>query len=156
MNRTTSTLLLLLLLVLCACQAALLEPAEEPVPRSLPLVLYERVIISTESYERWAIYEDGTVLENDIVKTSLSLEAVAELLRRVEEAGFFDMEDVYMPEQPAPDQPLYALTVRGEEEIKTVVTMEGVPMQPAQLQALIDYVDALVKGRASAAVAQTP
>jgi hypothetical protein len=142
---------LILLLILCACQNA--PPTETALPE-LPLVTYERVIVSADIHERWVIYEDGTVLKDDGVKTVLPVEAVAELMVRIEAAGFFEMEDVYLPEGPQPDRSLYALSVRSDGGFKTVVTMEGA--EPESLQSLIEYLDAWVQQASVPAVVVRP
>lgn len=152
MNKTTHLLpALMLLLILCACQNA---PPAETAPPQIPLITYERAIVSTGIHEQWMIYEDGTVLKDDGVKTVLPVEAVAELMAQIEAAGFFELEDVYLPENPQPDRPLYALSVRREGGFKTVVTIEGT--EPESLQNLIAYVDAWVQRASAASIAERP
>ena len=152
------SLFIALLLLLCACQAAPatqppvpLPPADnagETIPTSIPLVIYERAILGEGLHERWEIYGNGPVIQQDGSQKHLTPEAMMTLVDTIEQSGFFDMQDAYLPEEPVYDEPLYALSVWAEGEVKTVVTMEDVPMRPLSLQTLIQYVDTLVREEA--------
>ncbi len=150
MRRAGRLLLLMPLVLLIACQPTTPTVQLPPLsaPSGLPLIVYERVNGESGSYERWEIYADGWVVHGDATEGYLDPEALMVLMEQVEQAGFFEMEDLYLPNDPDSGGTIYALSIRTEGGMKTVVATDGAPGEPPALVDLIRRMDGLVRREA--------
>lgn len=145
-------LLLMPVVALTACQPA--TPTPQPVPAAtdtlpnLPVIVYERIDAGTGTHERWEVYADGRAVREDGVEVYLEPEALMLLMQQIEQAGFFGMEDVYLPSDPGQGGVVYALSVRTDGGMKTVVVADGAPGEPPALVDLIQRIEGLVRREA--------
>jgi len=112
----------------------------------IPLVVYERTGGPDRLRERWAIYPGGEIVGEQGLERRLTPETLMALMDQVERSGFFELEDIYLPQVPRSDAFAYALTVQTQDRMKTVVTSDDAPGQPQVLRDLIERVDRLVRG----------
>jgi len=119
----------------------------DPSGNEIPLIIYERTDGQGVLHERWEIHADGRVSGEEGQEWYLTPEALMTLMRQIEESGFIEMQDTYLPENPCEDCMVRALGVLTDTGMKTVVVIDGAPDQPPALMELVQWVDALVRER---------
>jgi len=145
-------LLLGLCVILVACHPVS-PPPEPPGPEAglptpdIPLVVYERTGGPAGLHERWEIYPGGQIVSDKGIERFVPPETLMSLMEQVERVGFFDMEDVYLPDDSPRDYYAYALSVQTQGAMKTVVTADNAPGQPPELLQLLEQIDGLVRGQ---------
>jgi hypothetical protein len=144
----------LVLVTLVSCrQPSPPPPASWPTGESatsgsgIPLVIYERTDGQGVLHERWEIHADGRVSGEGGQEWYLTPEALMTLMGQIEESGFEEMQDTYLPENPCDDCMVRALGVLTDTGMKMVVMIDGAPDQPPKLLELVQWVDALVRER---------
>lgn len=81
--------------------------------------------------EKTEIAGDGRILITSKGKTSgernlsVSPEEIAALVKVLEDAGFFDMNDKYAPDRPVPDMMSESVQYRDDTRSKTVTVISG-------------------------------
>ena len=84
--------------------------------------------------ETWTIFTDGRVETNSATQPELSTDAVAQLLNSLETAGFFELDERYLPDDTCCDRFLYEVTAVQGSNRHTVTTLEATPDMPEALQ----------------------
>ncbi len=132
----------LLLLAMAACGDSGAPATTTADPRELAL---ERSGGIAGVTEQWILTEDGTLIlpPTDVVE-GLDRAATAALFDRIDEAGFFDFDPAYVPDDPCCDRFSYKLTVVANGRRHTVQTMDGTPTAPGVLVDLIGEILAFV------------
>jgi hypothetical protein len=83
--------------------------------------------------ETWLIYGDGRIVEPNGNETLIEPEQVAQLLVDLEEAGFFQLDPTYEPENPCCDRFTYVLTAQVGERANRMSAVDGVESVPEEL-----------------------
>jgi hypothetical protein len=114
-----------------------------PLPPSAntgPVILYERSGGLRGENDMWRIYGDGRVegtrKGQAVTHAPVTLDVVNTAVTRLANAGFFQLEDAYMPANKCCDRYTYKITLVQGGQSKTVTTMDGVNYPPALAQAL--------------------
>lgn len=100
------------------------------------------------------IYPDGTVeramgepAPDMPVETAVIDPATVDaLVAGLEEAGYFDLERTYLPEDLCCDRYLYLVSVQGEEAVQTVEALEATPDTPDALWQSVELIEEVVAG----------
>jgi hypothetical protein len=100
--------------------------------------------------ETTTIYQDGHIENNKGETLEAPPEAIALLVSTAVDAGFFDLERSYVPENHCCDFFNYSLTIRDCEKAHTVITADEVPGTPAELWQIIDTVQSLIANTSAA------
>ncbi len=97
--------------------------------------------------EQWILIEDGSLVlpPTDVVEL-LDRAATVELFDHIDDAGFFDLEPAYLPDDPCCDRFAYRLTVVADGRRHTVQTMDGTETAPEELVELLGEIVAFVGG----------
>ncbi len=98
------------------------------------------------------IYPDGTIERAmgepgpDLpVETAVVDPAVVEtLITELREAGYFDLERTYLPEDTCCDRYLYLISVQGDEDVQTVEALEAVEAAPATIGQSVSLIEAVI------------
>ena len=93
--------------------------------------------------EQWIIYTDGGI-ESPDGRRQVGPQQVQELLDTIKAAGFFDLDDSYLPMNTCCDRFIYDITVQLDGQVKTVNTIDASPTQPDQLTTALDAIEALL------------
>lgn len=83
--------------------------------------------------QQWAIYADGRITRSDGREWQITPAEVEQLLADIKAAGFFELGDSYMPLNTCCDRITYTLTVKSDDQVKTVTTMDAAPNVPEEL-----------------------
>jgi len=136
-------IVILLLLAGCSIETAYApknESAKTPTPAPTPTfasntaVIFKRSDSLTNLNEEWIIFTDGRINANSGDTSQISAEKVSQLLNSLETAGFFDLDDSYLPEDSCCDRFLYEITAVNNTAFHTVTTLEDTPDMPEALQ----------------------
>ena len=84
--------------------------------------------------EEWIIFTDGRIQTTSTTIPELSAERVSQLLNSLETAGFFELDDTYLPEDTCCDRFFYEITAVNNSTFHTVTTLEDTPDMPEALQ----------------------
>jgi hypothetical protein len=84
--------------------------------------------------EEWTIFTNGRIESNTAIKPQLSPEQVSQLLNSLQSAGFFSLDNSYLPEDSCCDRFLYEVTAVNNTTFHTVTTLENTPDMPEALQ----------------------
>ena len=94
--------------------------------------------------EQWLIYADGRIEGPEGVQRQVEPEQVQALLETITTNEFFALDDSYVPLDSCCDRFSYELTVRLDNNQKTIHTIDDAPEQPQQLTQILSAVDALL------------
>jgi hypothetical protein len=94
--------------------------------------------------ERWIIYPDGRIEGPAGEQRQVKPEQVQALLETIQAAGFFDLDNSYVPLNTCCDRFTYAITVQVGDKTKTVRTIDASPTQPEQLTTIINAIGELL------------
>ena len=137
------SIVVLLLLSGCVAETAYAPEAETggtatAVPTatfaSNTAVIFKRTGGIADLNEEWTIFADGRIETNSAIKPQLSSEQVSQLLNSLESAGFFSLDNSYLPEDSCCDRFLYEVTAVNNTTYHTVTTLENTPDMPEALQ----------------------
>jgi hypothetical protein len=100
------------------------------------------------------IYPDGTVeramgepAPDMPVKTAMIDQAtLEELMTGLEQAGYFDLERTYLPDDLCCDRRLYLVSVQGEGAVHTVEALQATPDTPDALWQSVALIEAVIAG----------
>jgi hypothetical protein len=136
-------LLFVILLAGCSIETAY-APENESVktPTSAPTATYasNTAVIFKRSggfaglNEEWIIFVDGRIQASNGDTSQISPETVSQLLNSLETAGFFNLNDSYLPEDSCCDRFFYEITAVNNTTFHTVITIEDTPDMPEALQ----------------------
>ncbi|VAW34905.1 hypothetical protein MNBD_CHLOROFLEXI01-5278 [hydrothermal vent metagenome] len=136
-------IVILILLAGCSIETAYApenEAAKTPTPAPTPTftpntaVIFKRSDSLTDLNEEWIIFTDGRIEANSGDTSQISAEKVSQLLNSLESAGFFDLDDSYLPEDSCCDRFLYEIMAVNNTTFHTVTTLEDTPDMPEALQ----------------------
>ncbi len=144
MLRRGGLLAAVLTMVVAACGDA---GGAAPTTTDLRELAFERSGGIAGITEQWILVEDGTLIlpPTDVVEV-LDRAGTAALFDRIDEAGFFDFEREYLPDDPCCDRFAYKLTVVADGRRHTVQTMDGTEGAPRELEDLLGEILAFVGG----------
>ncbi len=94
--------------------------------------------------EQWLIYADGRIEGPEGVQQQVEPEQVQALLETITTNEFFALDDSYVPLDSCCDRFSYELTVRLDNNQKTVRTVDDAPDQPQQLTQILNAVNVLL------------
>lgn len=93
--------------------------------------------------ETWRLESDGTVLGPDGYVGSADPDAVAALIAAADAAGFFQLEDEYLPADQCCDRFLYELTLSRGDDTHTVITLDGADAPESLFRLIQDFLTAV-------------
>ena len=96
------------------------------------------------------IYADGHIENNKNESAQVPPEVVDTLVSTAVDAGFFDLDRSYVPENYCCDFFNYSLTIRDCDQVHTVITADEVPGTPTELWQIIDTVQSLIANTSAA------
>ena len=145
-------LLLFFSLSLTACSvntahAPEVEPAGTSTAVSTPTIAPNTAVIFKRSgglagvAEQWVIFVNGRVETNSTQTAQLTAEEVNLLLNSLTSAGFFELENSYLPEDTCCDRFLYEITALQSSTFHTVTTLEATPDMPESLQQSLNLIE---------------
>ncbi len=94
--------------------------------------------------EQWVIYTDGRIERPVGEQGKVDEQQVQTLLESIEDAGFFDLNDSYIPVNTCCDRFTYVITVQHNNQTKTVTTIDAAPDSPPELWQTIDAIVNLI------------
>lgn len=100
--------------------------------------------------ETTVIYVDGLIKNDKGEQTEVPPQVVDTFVMTAVDAGFFDFKSNYVPENYCCDFFNYSLTIRDCEQVHTVMTADGVPDIPVELQQIIITVQSLITDTSAA------
>lgn len=114
--------------------------AEMPTPLATATLAPNTAVIFKRSggiagvNEEWIIFTDGRIQTNSSIQPQLTSEEVSQLLSSLESAGFFALNNSYLPDDTCCDRYLYEITAVQNTTYHTVNTLENTPDMPEALQ----------------------
>jgi hypothetical protein len=121
--------------------------APAPSTSNSAVIIYERSGGFAGQTDTWRIFADGHVEaathSNNTAAPALTTAEVNLAAQQIAQAGFFDLQGSYLPDNHCCDLYTYRLTVALDGKSKTVTTMDGA-QQPAALATAITIVRALI------------
>lgn len=90
--------------------------------------------------EQWTVYQDGRVVDLEGNEFQVPTELVDSLTVTAESAGFFELPDSFIPENPCCDRFTIWLGVRRGENVHVVTAVEGTEEVPPAFWQLVDTV----------------
>ena len=125
-----------------------LSPLALPPSSGGAVIIYERDGGIAGTHDVWRIYPDGRVEAASKAKgntqAQLPPSTVSQVVKRIVDGGFFELQDAYLPANRGADRFTYKLTVIQDRVLKTVTTMDAVE-QPAVLASALDMVNGLLQ-----------
>jgi hypothetical protein len=94
--------------------------------------------------ELWKIYPDGRIEGPENQQQQVDRAKVQALLEMIQTAGFFELDDSYVPRNNCCDRFTYEIAVQLENKTKTVTAGEASPVQPEQLTKVIEAINRLL------------
>lgn len=155
MRRNAFTALLLMLVVACAPSIAkpTLEPQVTPAIEITAtstvsdkeqlegaVIIYERSGGLAGLSEQWNFYHDGHVISDDGQEYLLDENQISDLLIKIEDLGFFEIDDANQMLSDCYDCYKYKLTVRSDKRIKSISMVEGSDRAPDQLWKILEMI----------------
>ena len=133
-------------------ESATATPPATPEPTSTPgtgpLIVYERSGGFAGRHDLFRIYADGRIVSEGGAMTgggnALAPQQITSVVARIVEAGFFSLEDAYLPPNKCCDLFTYKLTIMRDGKAKTVTTMDSAKQPPA-LELALKEVSALTR-----------
>ncbi|MBK8901146.1 MAG: hypothetical protein IPM53_08185 [Anaerolineaceae bacterium] len=150
-----SVFLLLLLAGLTGCSVETahapetqIEPTRTAVPTATnapnTAVVFKRSGGLAGLNEQWTIFTNGRVETNTTITPQLSAEQVSQLLSSLESAGFFALDNTYLPDDTCCDRYLYEITAVQDTTFHRVTTLENTPDMPEALQQTLRLIQNLL------------
>lgn len=115
------------------------EHSEANIPAGVALVLRRSGGIAGVA-EQWTVYVDGRVLAGDGGRWQASPERVSQLVSELEQLGFFELADRYIPLNTCCDRFTYELSVRSGARTHTITALEATPDVPDAVWRALDTV----------------
>ncbi|GJM40739.1 MAG: hypothetical protein DHS20C20_10210 [Ardenticatenaceae bacterium] len=145
------TLILILPIGITGCSvetahAPVVEMIETPTAVSTPTYAPNTAVIFKRSGgiagidEAWIIFVDGRIETNTSQSPQLTEEKVSQLLSSLETAGFFDLDNTYLPDDTCCDRFFYEITAIQNNAFHTVSTLEATPDMPESLQQSLNLI----------------
>jgi Na+-transporting methylmalonyl-CoA/oxaloacetate decarboxylase gamma subunit len=94
--------------------------------------------------ETTVIYEDGHIENDKNEELQVPPQVVDGVIETAADAGFFDLNRNYVPEDHCCDFFTYSVTIRDCERVHTVITADEVPGAPAELNNLISTIESII------------
>ncbi|HXV98362.1 MAG TPA: hypothetical protein VEC93_08055 [Anaerolineae bacterium] len=104
------------------------------------VLIYQRSGGIADIAEAWSVYPNGRVVASDGREWQVKPQQVEQLLHNIEALGFFELKDNYVPKDTCCDRFTHQLTVRRDNEIHTITTLDAAPDAPAELQTILTEV----------------
>ncbi len=115
-------------------------PAGTGTDPATPVIVYGRSGGIAGGQSVWRVYADGRITSEVNGKPGTegrtTADNVVAVVKRLVDAGFFDLSGSYMPDNPCCDRYTYTISVTYNGVSKTVQTMDGVQIPPALSTAL--------------------
>lgn len=110
------------------------------------VVIYEQSGGFLGIHQQWTIYPDGRIQSSDGGRQSVSRLAVADLLRAIEEAGFFDLAPSGLLPGDCADCIVHMLSAAYEGELNSVTVVAGLVSDEDPYMAPIRIVNEFLTG----------
>jgi hypothetical protein len=94
--------------------------------------------------QQWMIYADGRIESPGGEQQEVDPESVQALFETIQSAGFFELDDSYVPEDTCCDRFTYTVTVQLGDRSKTLVTIDASPTQPDELTMIINAIGEII------------
>jgi len=94
--------------------------------------------------QEWAIYADGRVVPKDGQNWQATPEQVAQLLKEIEDLGYFNLNRTSLPRDTCCDRFIYELTVTYGVKTQSLTTIDGDENAPQALWDAIQKVRAFL------------
>jgi len=157
MHKTLLTLLLITIVLLAACSngrgaiEASPPTAPEQVPSGTPLevkptggnnvvVVFKRSGGFAGVDEEWISYADGRLTLNGEPKSNMTAEQTLQLVSQIEDMGFFELDNTYLPVNTCCDRFSFELTISTDDKSHTVRTIDGAEDTPAEFWEILKLV----------------
>ncbi len=111
---------------------------------SSPVIRMEKSGGIAGIHNTWTIYADGRAFSGSQALTSIPAGQVTSTLAEIQNLGFFEMQDDYLPGSTCADCFQYRITIHAGGVSKTVTALDGDAHTPAKLLQIIDDIDRLV------------
>jgi hypothetical protein len=96
--------------------------------------------------ERWLINSDGRITASDGKNSQVSIAELSAAVADLENLGFFELQNSYMPLDTCCDRFTYKLSVTAAGKAHTVTALEGDQETPEELWKAIEIVNGLITG----------
>lgn len=118
-------------------------PTAQPQPDE-PVIEFKRSGGFAGREETFLIYADGRVESNGQAGVQIDAAEVEAVLSHADAAGFFQLDESYLAQNPCCDRFTYQLTLRYGGQEHSVVTIDDADKPPAALQSTLEAVDTLI------------
>ncbi len=94
--------------------------------------------------ETFFIDVNGRIVGNDGQEQQVTSEQIASILQQADTAGFFELQESYLPRDTCCDRFIYQITMQNDHQSLTVVTIDGAKNQPEALTTTLDTIIGLL------------